>query len=228
MQISWSIGNQPNQPNKTVTTNVMSAISGDVVCSDIKKNWFLFLLNYGSWYHNFSKMIHRENYLSRMIFTKDLILKTRKEQNQHQLKAYAKNIKPQIGYSHNQLLKRFIIWSKSFFGILLGSAMFRLVQDGWLIINVGNKFDLQHAVSYEKESFISISPSQIRNTFVSLLKELCRDIRIGTQLKQIPGATIQLSILKKDETCLNIFSKGFDTGLMYFITQEVLNKTAIS
>ena len=44
-----------------------------------------------------------------MIFTKDLILKTRKEQNQHQLKAYAKNIKPQIGYSHNQLLKRFII-----------------------------------------------------------------------------------------------------------------------
>ena len=93
---------------------------------------------------------------------------------------------------------------------------------------MGNKFDLQHAVSYEKESFISISPSQIRNTFVSLLKELCRDIRIGTQLKQIPGPTIQLSILKKDETCLNIFSKGFDTGLMYFITQEVLNKTAIS
>lgn len=94
--------------------------------------------------------------------------------------------------------------------------MFPLVQDGWLIVNVGNEFDLQHAVSYEKESFISISPSQIRNIFVSILKELYRDIRIGTQLKQIPGTTIQLSILKKDETRLNIFAKGFDTGLMVF------------
>lgn len=90
--------------------------------------------------------------------------------------------------------------------------MFRIVQDGWLIINVGNKFDLQHAVSYEKESFISISPIQIRSIFVSLLKELCRDIRIGTQLKQIPGATIQLSILKKDETRLNIVPKVLTQG----------------
>ena len=72
---------------------------------------------------------------------------------------------------------------------------------------MGNKFDLQHVVLYEKESFISISPSQIRNIFVSLLKELCRDICIATQLKQIPGATIHLSILKKDETRLNFFPK---------------------
>ena len=74
----------------------------------------------------------------------------------------------------------------------------------------GSNFNLQHALSCKKGGFISIRHNQIRNITASLLKEVCKDVRVELTLQQLTGENFNSrSAIITEEARLNISARGF-------------------
>ena len=91
------------------------------------------------------------------------------------------------------------------------------VRYGWILTRLptncesGTKFDIQHALSCKKGGFISLRHNHLRNITATLLKEVCKDIRVEPQLQQLTGEilhTLQLLVMKQDWTYVQeVFGK---------------------
>ena len=72
------------------------------------------------------------------------------------------------------------------------------------------KFNLQHAVSCKKGGFISIRHNNIRNVTATLLKEVCKDVRIEPSLQPLTGEEFQEATAKlTDEARCDISARVF-------------------
>ena len=71
------------------------------------------------------------------------------------------------------------------------------------------KFDIQHALSCKKGGFISLRHNHLRNITATLLKEVCKDIRVEPQLEELTGEILHPSTITGNEARLEICARGF-------------------
>ena len=90
------------------------------------------------------------------------------------------------------------------------------------------KFNLQHALSCKKGGFISIRHNNIRNVTATLLKEVCKDVRIEPSLQPLTGEDFQEATAKlTDEARCDISARGFwSAGQVTFLDIRVFNPNA--
>ena len=97
---------------------------------------------------------------------------------------------------------------------------------GWTLTRLpaycecGKKFDLHHALSAKKAGFVSLRHNFVRNITSSLLSEVCKNVRVETQLKW--GTTTT-----GNEVRLDVCARGFwQIGQMAFSDVRVVNPNA--
>ena len=73
----------------------------------------------------------------------------------------------------------------------------------------GTKFDIQHTLSCKKDGFISLRHNHLRNITATLLKEVCKDIRVEPQLQQLTGEILHPSAINGNEARLDICARVF-------------------
>ena len=104
------------------------------------------------------------------------------------------------------------------------------IRYGWILTRLpsncecGSKFDIQHALSCKKGSFVSLRYNHIRNITSILLKEVCKDVRVEPQLQQLTSKYLQNSTAAGNEVRLYISARGFwQAGQMAFLDVIVFN-----
>ena len=107
------------------------------------------------------------------------------------------------------------------------------IRYGWILARLpsnwecGRKFDIQHALSGKKGGFISLRHNHLRNITATMLKELCKDIRVGPQLQEVTGEILHPSTITSNEARLDICARGFwQAGQIVFFNLKVFNPTA--
>ena len=107
------------------------------------------------------------------------------------------------------------------------------IRYGWTLTRLpsncecGNKFDVQHALSWKKGGFVSLRHNHIRNITSMLLKEVCKDGRVEPQLQQLTGEYLQHSTAAGNEVRLDISARGFwQAGQMVFLGVRVFHPNA--
>ena len=102
------------------------------------------------------------------------------------------------------------------------------IRYGWILTRLptncecGTKFDIQHALSCKKGGFISLRHNHLRNITVTLLKEVCKDIRVEPQLQELTGEILHPSTITGNEARLDICARGFwQAGQMVFFDVRV-------
>ena len=89
------------------------------------------------------------------------------------------------------------------------------IRYGWILTRLptnyecGTKFNIQHALSCKKGGFISLRHNHLRNITTTLLKEVCKDIRVEHQLQQLTGEILCPSTINGNEARLDICARGF-------------------
>lgn len=104
---------------------------------------------------------------------------------------------------------------------------------GWTLTRLplncecGVKFDLEHALSSKKVSFVSLRHNPVRNVTTILLNEACKDVWVEPQLEQLTGEYLQPSAAGRNEVCLNISAWAlWQGGRMAFFDLRVFNPTS--
>ena len=107
------------------------------------------------------------------------------------------------------------------------------IRYGWILTRLptncecGTKFNIQHALSCKKGGFISLRHNHLRKITTTLLKDVCKDIRVEPQLQQLTGEILHPSTVNGNEARLDICARGFwQTGQMAFFDIRVFNPTA--
>ena len=92
----------------------------------------------------------------------------------------------------------------------------------------GSKFTTTHALSCKKGGFISIRHNQIRNITASLLKEVCRDVRVEPTLQPLSGEYLEERMANEsNEARVDVSARGFwISGQMAFFDVRVFNPSA--
>ena len=60
-----------------------------------------------------------------------------------------------------------------------------------VVYECGMKFDLTHALLCKKRGFVSLRHNHIRNITASLLKEVCKELRVEPLLQHLSGESLQ-------------------------------------
>ena len=91
----------------------------------------------------------------------------------------------------------------------------------------GTKFDIQHPLTCKKGGFISLRLNHLRNITATLLKEVCKDIRVEPQFEQLTGEILHPSTINGNDARFDICARGFwQAGQMAFFELRVFNPTA--
>ena len=72
----------------------------------------------------------------------------------------------------------------------------------------GNRFDVDHAMSYMKGGFVHRRHDDVRDPFTSLLKDVCHD-EVKPHLQPLTGEVLISSANSYDEACLDVSARGF-------------------
>ena len=89
------------------------------------------------------------------------------------------------------------------------------IRYGWILTRLptncecGTKFDIQRALSCKKGGFISLRHNHLRNITATLLKEVCKDIRVEPQLQQLTCEILHSSTINGNEARLDICAKRY-------------------
>ena len=93
----------------------------------------------------------------------------------------------------------------------------------WIIIRLptncecGTKFEIQHTLLCKKGFFISLLHNHPRNIKATLLKEVCKNIRVEPQLQELTGEILHPSTINGNEARLDICTRAFwQAGQMTF------------
>ena len=88
----------------------------------------------------------------------------------------------------------------------------------------GEKFDLQHALSSKKGGFVSLRHNLVRNITSSLFSEVCKDVRVESQLQPLSGEPFAPSIATGNKVRLDVYACGFwQVVQMTFLDVRVFN-----
>ena len=91
----------------------------------------------------------------------------------------------------------------------------------------GNKFDLSHALSCKKGGFISLRHNEVRDITSSLLKEVCRDVRVEPSLLELNGEELNRQANRTREARLDVSASGFwIPGQRVFLDVRVFDLSA--
>ena len=89
------------------------------------------------------------------------------------------------------------------------------IRYGWTLAKLpefcecGEKFDLQHALSCKKGGFVSLRQNVFRDITSSLLSEVCKDVRVESQLQPLTGESFGPSTASGNEVRFDICARGF-------------------
>ena len=73
----------------------------------------------------------------------------------------------------------------------------------------GSRFDLSHALSCKKGSFVSQRHNELRDLTANLLAEVCQDVRVEPPLNELTGEVLELRTANKSsEARLDISARG--------------------
>ena len=101
------------------------------------------------------------------------------------------------------------------------------IPAGLLTICVGgSRFSVEHALSCPRGTFPMIRHKEIRNLTVSVLTEVCHDVRVEPDLQPITNETLSASTAKTSDCVrLDIAMNGFWGGRFEktFVDVRVLN-----
>ena len=107
------------------------------------------------------------------------------------------------------------------------------IRYGWTLTKLpaccecGEKFDLQHALSWKKGGFVSLRHNFVRDITSSLLSEVCKDVRVEPQLQPLTGESFATSTATGNEVRLDVCARGFwQAGQMAFFDVRVFNPNA--
>ena len=78
------------------------------------------------------------------------------------------------------------------------------LQDYQLIVSVEQN-STSNMLSCKKGDFISFCHNHLRNITVTLLKEICKDIRVEPQLQELTGEILHPSTITGNEAKLDIY-----------------------
>ena len=99
------------------------------------------------------------------------------------------------------------------------------IKYGWILTRLPTNYE--RALSCKKGGFISLCHNHLRNITATLLKEVCKDIRVEPQLQQLTGEILHPSTITGNEARLDICARGFwQAGQMAFSDVRVFNPTA--
>ena len=93
---------------------------------------------------------------------------------------------------------------------------------------LGNTFNLQYALRHLKVGLVILRHNYIRNTTAKLLTEVCKDVRVETQLQPLSGGTFSKKTASKfDRAKVDVSSRGFWlTSQIAFFDIRVSNPAA--
>ena len=107
------------------------------------------------------------------------------------------------------------------------------IRYGWTLIKLpaycecGEKFDLQHALSWKKGGFVSLRHNFVRDITSSLLSEVCKDVRGEPQLQPLTGESFAPSTTTGNEVKFDVCARWFcQAGKMTFFDVRVFNPNA--
>ena len=76
----------------------------------------------------------------------------------------------------------------------------------------GAQYDVQHALSSKRSSFITLRYNHIRNVFAEVLSQITKDMKIEPVLQSLTGETFeQRTANPSDDAWLDIIARGFLT-----------------
>ena len=97
------------------------------------------------------------------------------------------------------------------------------IRYGWILTRLptncefGTKIDIQHALSCKKGDFISLRHNHLTHITATLLKELCKDIRIELQSQELTGEILHPFKITGNEARLDICARGFWQAGQHFL-----------
>ena len=107
------------------------------------------------------------------------------------------------------------------------------IRYGWTLTRLlvycecGEKFDLQHALSCKKGDFVSLRHNFVREITLSLVIEVCKDVRVEPQLQTLTSKFFASSTATRNEVRLDVCARGFwQAGQMAFFDVRVFNPNA--
>ena len=108
------------------------------------------------------------------------------------------------------------------------------IRYGWRLKRIpshcacGNTFNSQQALQCPKEEFVTLRHNHIRNKTANLLIEVCKDVRVESQLELLSGETFsQKTANKLDQARVDVSVRGFLlTGQVAFFDVRFFNPTA--
>ena len=103
------------------------------------------------------------------------------------------------------------------------------IRYGWMLTRLPNNceygvsFDLQHALSCKKGSFVSLRHNHLTS---SLLQEVCKDVSVEPHLQKLSGETFEIKTRAMgDEARLDIAARGFwQAGQLAFLDVRVFSR----
>ena len=92
----------------------------------------------------------------------------------------------------------------------------------------GNTFNLQHALWHLKVGLVILRHNYIRNTTANLSTEVCKVVRVETQLQPLSGGTFsKKTVSKLDRAKVDVSSRGlWLTSQIAFFDIRVFNSAA--
>ena len=100
-------------------------------------------------------------------------------------------------------------------------------QDYQLIVSVEQNSTSNMLSRARKVFFFSLRHNHLRNITATLLKEVCKDIRVEPQLQELTGEILHPSTITGNEARLDICARGFwQAGQMAFFDVRVFNPTS--
>ena len=74
----------------------------------------------------------------------------------------------------------------------------------------GQKFNIEHALTWSKGGFISLRHNELRDTTPELLNEVCKDVKTEPKMAELTGEKFKLRSTNTDnEARLDISCRGF-------------------